>query len=208
VKVKVLNLESNKEVGDVSLDSAIYGQELRVDILHRVIQWQRDKARAGTHKTKGISDISGTTRKPYKQKGTGSARQGSLRSPQFRGGAVIFGPVVRDHGYSMPKKIRTMALKVALSTKFAEKKIVVLEDLNIKSPKTKDLNKKLNNIGVNSVLIIGLDADKDINFARAYRNIKKIDALPAQAINVYDIMSHEHLILTRETIDVLNERLS
>ncbi len=207
MKQKVLNLD-NKEVGEVSLNPSIYKQELREDILHKVITWQRAKKRAGTHKTKGISEISGTTKKPFKQKGTGNARQGSLRSPQFRGGAVIFGPVVRDHSYSIQKKVRKLALKIALSAKLADKKLIVIDDLQVESHKTKDLKLKLNNMSINSALIIGLDSNKHINFIRAYRNIKSVDALPSFAINVYDIMNHEHLILSAASIDVINERLS
>jgi large subunit ribosomal protein L4 len=207
VKVKVINLD-NKEVGEVSLNSDIYKQELRKDILHKVVAWQRAKKRAGTHKTKGISDISGTTKKPFKQKGTGNARQGSLRSPQFRGGAVIFGPVVRDHEYPIQKKVKKLALKIALSAKLSEKKLVIIDSLGIKNHKTKDLKTKLNKIGVSSVLIIGLDTEKDINFTKAYRNIKNVDALPTNAINVYDILNHDHLVLSRASVDMINERLS
>lgn len=207
MKVKVINLD-NKEVGEVSLNSDIYKQELRKDILHKVVAWQRAKKRAGTHKTKGISDISGTTKKPFKQKGTGNARQGSLRSPQFRGGAVIFGPVVRDHEYPIQKKVKKLALKIALSAKLSEKKLVIIDSLGIKNHKTKDLKTKLNKIGVSSVLIIGLDTEKDINFTKAYRNIKNVDALPTNAINVYDILNHDHLVLSRASVDMINERLS
>ena len=207
MKIKVINLD-NKEVGEISLASDIYKQELRADILHKVVAWQRAKKRSGTHKTKGISEISGTTKKPFKQKGTGNARQGSLRSPQFRGGAVIFGPVVRDHGYSIQKKVKRLALKIALSAKLSEKRLVVVENLDIKTCKTKDLQAKLTKIGVNSALVIGIDTEKDTNFARAYRNIKYIDALPSDAINVYDILNHDHLILSRASVDVINERLS
>src|SRR6201988_448297 len=137
MKLTVRNLD-NKEVGDIELADEGFGLPVRRDILARVVTWQLAKRRAGTHKTKGISDISGTTKKPYKQKGTGRARQGSLPSPQFRGGAVIFGPVARSHEFSLQKKVRKLALKTALSTKLAEGKLVVLEAATADSYKTKE----------------------------------------------------------------------
>ena len=206
MKVKVLNFD-NKEVGTVSLDPAVYSQEVRKDILHRVVEWQRAKSRAGTHKTKGISEISGTTKKPFKQKGTGNARQGSLRSPQMRGGAVIFGPVVRDHSHKIQKKVRTLALKMALSLKVAEKKLIALENLNLPSHKTKDLSKKLSKMGLNSPLIVGVDQEADKNFVLAYRNVKNVHALPTEGINVYDILNSDHLVLTSSAIKEITEKL-
>ncbi len=207
MKVNVINLD-NKQVGDVVLNPAIYQQPVREDILHKIVEWQRSRRRSGTRKTKGISEISGTTRKPHPQKGTGRARQGSLRSPQMRGGAVIFGPVVRDHGYSMPKKVRSLALKIALSSKMLEQKIVVLDSLNIQVPKTKDLISKLRVMGLNSALFVGFNVERDESFARAYRNVKNIDALPVSAINVYDILNHEHLVLTRESVDFIDAKFA
>src|SRR5580698_1295500 len=135
MKLKVHSLD-NQEVGDIDLADEVFGLPVRGDILARVVNWQLAKRRAGTHKTKGISDISGTTKKPYKQKGTGRARQGSLRSPQFRGGAVIFGPVVRSHEFGLQKKVRKLGLKTALSVKQAEGKLVVLDKALIDAPKT------------------------------------------------------------------------
>jgi len=207
VEIGLLNLD-NKEVGKVSLDPAIYSHEVRQDILHRVVEWQRAKKRAGTHKTKGISEISGTTKKPFKQKGTGNARQGSLRSPQMRGGAVIFGPVVRDHAYKIQKKVRELALKMALSLKVSEQKFIALEGLELKSHKTKDLAAQLKNIGLTSAFVVGMDAMTDKNFAMAYRNIKHINAVPVEGINVYDVLRSEYLVLTKDAIEKLNERLS
>jgi len=207
VEVKLLNLDS-KEVGKVHLEPSIYSHEVRQDILHRVVEWQRAKKRAGTHKTKGISDISGTTKKPFKQKGTGNARQGSLRSPQMRGGAVIFGPVVRDHAYDLQKKVRVLGLKMALSLKVAEKKFIALDALDLKSHKTKDLAVKLEKMGLSSALIVGLSELDNKNFALAYRNIKNIHAVPVEAINVYDILRSEHLVLTKDAIDAVTQKLS
>lgn len=207
MELKVLNFD-NKEVGAVSLDPSVYSQEVRKDILHRVVEWQRAKSRSGTHKTKGISEISGTTKKPFKQKGTGNARQGSLRSPHMRGGAVIFGPVVRDHAHKIQKKVRVLALKMALSLKVAEKKLIALDNLNLSSHKTKDLLEKITNMGLKSALIIGLNKESDKNFLLAYRNIKNINAMPTGGINVYDILKNEHLVLTSDAIKEITEQLS
>src|SRR5438046_2881852 len=142
MKLTVRNLD-NQEVGDIELAEEVFGLPVRRDILARVVNWQLAKRRAGTHKTKGISDISGTTKKPYKQKGTGRARQGSLRSPQFRGGAVIFGPVVRSHEFGLQKKVRRLGLKTALSAKQAEGKLIVIDAAQLDEPKTKALRARL-----------------------------------------------------------------
>src|SRR3954452_11741906 len=146
MKLAVRNLD-NKEVGDIELADEVFGLPVRRDILARVVNWQLAKRRAGTHKAKGISEIQGTTKKPYKQKGTGRARQGSLRSPQFRGGAVIFGPVVRSHAHDLPKKVRKLALKTALSAKAAEGKFVVLDRAAAADHKTKALAGRLDKLG-------------------------------------------------------------
>src|ERR671934_1577078 len=153
MKLTVRNLD-NKEVGDIELAEEVFGLPVRRDILARVVNWQLAKRRAGTHKTKTISEISGTTKKPYRQKGTGRARQGSLRSPQFRGGAVIFGPVVRSHEFGLQKKVRRLALKTALSAKQAEGKLIVLEAAKLEEAKTKALAQRLDKLGWASVLII------------------------------------------------------
>ena len=207
MRVNIINFD-NQQVGETFLSPEIYQCQIKEDILHKIVEWQRARKRLGTRKTKGISEISGTTRKPHAQKGTGRARQGSLRSPQMRGGAVIFGPVVRDHSYSMPKKVRTLGLKIALSTKLLDQKLVIIDSLDINSNKTKELNFKLNNLGVRSALFVGINKDTDSNFIRAYKNIKNIDALPINAINVYDILKHEHLFLTSNSINFINEKFN
>src|SRR6202023_12175 len=153
MKLTVRNLD-NQEVGDIELAEEVFGLPVRRDILARVVNWQLAKRRAGTHKTKGISDISGTTKKPYKQKGTGRARQGSLRSPQFRGSASIFGPVVRSHAFDLQKKVRRLGLKTALSAKQAEGKLVVIDAANLTAAKTKALRAQFAELGWESVLII------------------------------------------------------
>src|SRR5438067_6127226 len=168
----------NKEVGDIELSEDVFGLPVRPDILARVVNWQLAKRRAGTHKTKGVSDISGTTKKPYKQKGTGRARQGSLRSPQFRGGAVIFGPVVRSHGFDLQKKVRRLGLKTALSAKQAEGKLVVVDEARLDEAKTKALRNRFAALGWGSGLII--DGAVDENFARAARNVHTVDGLTQQ----------------------------
>ena len=205
MKLKVHNLD-NKEVGDIELADEVFGLPLRRDILARVVNWQLAKRRAGTHKAKGISDISGTTKKPYKQKGTGRARQGSLRSPQFRGGAVIFGPVVRDHGFDLQKKVRRLGLKTALSAKQAEGKLVVIDAARVGEAKTKALRAQFDALGWESVLIIdGTAVDQD--FARAARNLPKVDVLPQLGANVYDILRRDLLVLTRDAVQQLEARL-
>jgi large subunit ribosomal protein L4 len=205
MKLPVKSLD-NKAAGDIEVADEIFGLPVRKDILARVVQWQLAKRHAGTHKTKGISDISGTTKKPWKQKGTGRARQGSLRSPQFRGGAVIFGPVVRSHEYGIQKKVRRLALKTALSAKQAEGKLVVLDSAKVKDAKTSALAKSFAKLGLVSALIID-GATLDESFARAARNLPDIDVLPQQGANVYDIMRRDMLVLTRDAVQALEARL-
>jgi large subunit ribosomal protein L4 len=204
MKLTVRNLD-NQEVGDIELSEAVFGLPVRRDILARVVNWQLSKRRAGTHKTKGVSDISGTTKKPYRQKGTGRARQGSLRSPQFRGGAVIFGPVVRSHEFGLQKKVRRLGLKTALSAKQAEGKLVVVDEARLDEAKTKALRSRFEALGWGSVLII--DGAVNESFARAARNLPKVDVLPEHGANVYDILRRDTLVLTRAAVQQLEARL-
>ncbi len=205
MKTTVITLD-NSAAGEIELSEAVFGLPERKDILHRMVQYQRAKAQAGTHKTKGISEISGSTKKPWKQKGTGRARQGSIRSPQWRGGATIFGPVVRSHAFSLPKKVRALALKTALSVKQAQGNLIVLESATFPKAKTKDLAASFQKLGFNSTLII--DAKVDEGFAKAARNIKHIDVLPTIGANVYDILRHRQLVLTKDAVRALEERLA
>ncbi|HZK91903.1 MAG TPA: 50S ribosomal protein L4 [Stellaceae bacterium] len=205
MKLKIHSLD-NKEVGDIDLADEVFGLPVRADILARVVNWQLAKRRSGTHKTKGISDISGTTKKPYKQKGTGRARQGSLRSPQFRGGAVIFGPVVRSHEFGLQKKVRKLGLKTALSAKQAEGKLVIIDAAKIDEPKTGALRARFATLGWGSVLIID-GAAVDEGFAKAARNLPKVDVLPSVGANVYDILRRDTLVLTRDAVEQLEARL-
>lgn len=202
----VKNLD-NKKVGEIELADQVFGlDEIRADILARTVNWQLAKRRAGTHKTKGISDIRGTTRKPWRQKGTGRARAGSLRIPQFRGGAVIFGPLVRGHAHGLPKKVRRLALCTALSAKRKDGKLIVLDDASLDEPKTKGLVSRLKGFGVTSALIVA-GAELDANFTRAAANIPNVDVLPSQGANVYDILRRDTLMLTRSAVEFLEARL-
>ncbi|MBW7851312.1 MAG: 50S ribosomal protein L4 [Rhodospirillales bacterium] len=205
MKLDVISLD-NKSVGSIELAEEVFGVAVRRDILTRMVNWQLARRRAGTHKTKGVSEISGTTKKPYKQKGTGRARQGSMRSPQFRGGAVIFGPVVRSHEHDLNKKVRKLALKTALAAKIADGKLVVLDSARIETPKTKELARRFGDLGWASVLIIDGN-EVDAGFARAAANLPNVDVLPQQGANVYDILRRDTLVLTRDAVEALEARL-
>jgi large subunit ribosomal protein L4 len=205
MKLTVRNLD-NEEIGDIELADEVFGLPIRRDILARVVNWQLAKRRSGTHKTKGISEIRGTTKKPHKQKGTGRARQGSLRSPQFRGGARIFGPVVRSHAFDLQKKVRRLGLKIALSVKQDEGKLVVIDAAHTGEAKTKALRARLAALGWDSVLFIDGSVVEE-NFARATRNLPRVDVMPQQGANVYDILRRDTLVLTREAVRQLEARL-
>ena len=205
MKTTVKSLE-NKDVGTIDLLDTVFGVTPRRDILTRTVNWQLAKRRSGNHKAKIISEVSGTTKKPWAQKGTGHARQGSLRSAQFRKGGVIFGPVVRDHAHDLPKKVRTLALRMALASKQQDGKLIVLDSAKIDAPKTKVLAAKFAKLGLVSALIID-GANLDPNFSKAARNIPHIDVLPEQGANVYDILRRDILVLTRVAVEQLQERL-
>jgi len=205
MKTNVISLD-NQTVGEIELADAVFGLPVRTDILFRAVNWQLAKRQTGNHKTKGISEISGTTKKPFNQKGGGRARQGSLRSAQFRGGATIFGPVVRSHAHDLPKKVRKLALKTALSAKAADGKLVVLDSAAAGSPKTKELAARLSKLGWTSVLLIDGSA-VDGNFALATRNIPYVDVLPQMGANVYDILRRDTLVLTKDAVQALEARL-
>ena len=202
VEIKTL---AGETAGSIELPEAIFGVAPRADIMSRVVHWQLAKRRAGTHKVKGMGEVSGTTKKPYRQKGTGNARQGSLRSPQFRTGGAVHGPVVRDHGYDLPKKVRRLGLISALSQKVAEGRLVVI-DAAAGTGKTRDVARSVAALGWRSALIV--DGVVDEAFGRAVRNIHKVDVLPTVGANVYDILNHEVLAITRAGIEALKERLA
>ncbi len=195
----------NGSAGSAELPDAIFAQTPRADIIARVVHWQLARRRSGNHKIKGMGEVSGTTKKPYKQKGTGNARQGSLRAPQYRTGGRVHGPVVRDHGYDLQKKVRKLGLISVLSQKQAEGKLVILDAAGFASGKTKDLLGKLGVLGWTSVLVI--DAAVDEGFLRASRNLRRVNVLPTVGANVYDILHHDVLAITTAGIDALKARL-
>jgi large subunit ribosomal protein L4 len=201
IEIKTLD---NGSAGTAELPDEYFAAAPRADIMARVVHWQQSKRRAGTHKTKGMGEVMGTTKKPYKQKGTGNARQGSLRAPQFRTGGRVHGPVVRDHGYDLPKKVRRLGLISALSQKQAEGKLVVL-DTTATEGKTKGLAQKLKVLGWHSVLVV--DHAVDAHFQRAARNLIGVDVLPTIGANVYDILRHDVLAITTAGLAGLKQRL-
>jgi large subunit ribosomal protein L4 len=202
IEIKTLD---NGTAGTAELPDEIFGIAPRADILARVVHWQLAKRRAGTHKVKGMGEVSGTTKKPFKQKGTGNARQGSLRAPQFRTGGAVHGPVVRSHGYDLPKKVRRLGLLSALSQKQADGKLVVL-DVASGVGKTKELAVKLKALGWKSALVV--DRVVDGGFLLASRNIHTVDVLPVIGANVYDILNHDVLAITTAGLEGLKERLA
>ena len=206
MKAKIVTLD-NKESGEIELSDAIFGLVARSDILQRVVEWQRAKKRAGTHASRTRSEVSGTTKKQFKQKGTGRARQGTHRATQHRGGARVHGPVVRDHGYSLPKKIRALGLKMALSAKQASGQLKVIDDAKVKDTKTAAMVKQFEKLSLTRPLFI-TGASVDEAFAKSARNIKGVDVLPVQGANVYDILRHKELVLTKEAVEGLQSRLA
>jgi large subunit ribosomal protein L4 len=201
----VINL-ANKKTGTIELDDGIFGIAVRPDILQRAVQWQLAKRRAGTAKTKERGEVQATTKKPFKQKGTGRARQGSRVAPQMRGGGTVFGPRVRSFAQGLPKKIRKLALKTALSAKRAEGRLVVLDEAKLSKAKTSELAKQLKKLNWGRTLVID-GAEVDTNFARAITNLGSIDVLPSQGANVYDILRRDTLVLTKDGVAKLVERL-
>ena len=194
-----------KASGKVAVSDAVFGLEPREDLIHRMVRYQLAKRRAGTHDVKNRSEISATTKKMYKQKGTGSARHSTKKAPQFRGGGRAFGPTPRDHGFDLPKKVRVLALKHALSAKRASDQIVVVDDLAVKDAKTSALRGQLSKLGLENALFVG-GSEVDKNFALAARNVPHVDVLPVQGINVYDILRREKLVLSKSAVEALEER--
>lgn len=204
MELKITTLEG-KEAGSVSLSDAIFGLEPRTDIIQRCVHWQLAKRQAGTHKAKGRAEIWRTGKKMYKQKGTGGARHGSARVPQFRGGGRAFGPVVRSHAIDLPKKVRALALKHALSAKAKDGGLIIIESASVKEAKTKALGQQFAKLGFNSALIVD-GAEVNEGFRNAARNLPNIDVLPIQGINVYDILRRQTLVLTKAAVDALEAR--
>jgi len=205
MKLQIKTLD-NTDAGSMEVSDTVFGLPTRPDILARMVRWQLAKRRAGTHDTKEIGEISGGGKKPRPQKGSGRSRQGSTRSPQWRKGAVIFGPTPRSHAFDLPKKVRKLALKTALSSKQSEGKLIVVDGVKLDKPKTADLAKRFAKLGFTSALVID-GAEVNENFARAARNIPGIDVLPQQGANVYDILRRDVLVLTRAAVEKLEARL-
>ena len=206
MKCPVTTLD-NKKAGEIELSDSVFAQPVRKDILARVVNWQLAKRRAGTASTQNRSEVTTSKTKIYRQKGTGRARHGSRNANIFRGGGVAHGPRPRDFTHDLPKKVRRLGLKVALSAKAAEGKLIVLDQAAAESPRTRELQKKLDSMGVSNALVIGGE-QLDQNFSLAARNIVGIDVLPQVGANVHDILRHDQLVLTKEAVQALEARLT
>ena len=204
VAIKITTI-AGEAAGEIKLSDEIFGLDPREDILQRVVRWQLAKKQQGTHKAKGRAEISRTGAKMYKQKGTGRARHSSARAPQFRGGGKAHGPVVRSHEHDLPKKVRALGLKHALSAKAKSASLIVVDDLAVKEAKTKALVADFAKLGLTNALLIG-GVEVDQGFQRAASNIPNIDVLPVQGINVYDILRRGTLVLSKAAIEALEER--
>ena len=204
MKIDITSFDG-EAAGSIELADEVFGLEPRADLIHRMIRWQLAKRRAGTHAVKNRADIARTGKKMYKQKGTGGARHGSARVPQFRGGGRAFGPQVRSHEHDLTKKVKALALKHALSAKAKDGQIVVWEKAELSEPKTKLLRVGFGKSGLKNALIV--DGALQENFTLAARNLPAIDVLPIEGINVYDIIRREKLVLTRAAVDALEARL-
>ena len=204
MKLDVIKLDGGK-AGSVDLDEALFGLEPRADILHRVVRWQRNNAQAGTHKVKTRSEVSYSTKKIYRQKGTGGARHGDRNAPIFRKGGVYKGPTPRSHAHDLPKKVRKLGLKHALSSKAATGNLVVIETAALDEAKTSALAKQVKELGWKRALII--DGEVNENFARAAGNIQGLDVLPSIGANVMDILKRDTLVLTKAGVEALEARL-
>lgn len=206
MKAKLLNFE-HKEIKDIKLSEDLFGLEVRQDLIKRVIDWQLAKRRAGTHSVKTVGEVSGSNKKPFKQKGTGNARQGNKRGVQRRGGGVAHGPQVRSHEINLQKKVRSLGLRHALSAKFANGDVFFVENCKMPTPKTKDLTLNLSKFGNNSFFIIDGN-EVDANLRLSSRSLHKINVVPAIGANVYDIIRNDKIIITSDALDLLEKRLS
>ena len=207
MKISVLNLK-NKSVGDIALDSNIFGIKTFPDLIHQYIRYQNAKSRQGSHKTKNRSEVSGRSKKPFSQKGTGNARQGSNKPPNFRGGAVSMGPQNRDYSFTLNKKEKKLALKSALSTKLIDKKVVIIDTFEIKSFKTKELYSDLKQFDYKSALFIHSESGIDKNFKLASANIPKVSILSQKGINVKDLISFDKIFIEQKSLNEITKRLS
>jgi len=206
MQLDIINFDG-KKVGNVELADSIFGLEPRADILHRVVTWQRAKQRAGTHAVKTVSDVAGSGKKAFKQKKTGNARQGERYNVHMRGGGVVHGPVVRDHSIDLPKKIRSLGLKMALSSKAKDGSLVIIDTEKLAAAKTSAFAKQLKKLDIASALFVGA-TELDENFKKSAANIANIDALPTIGLNVLDILKHEKLVLTADAVKAVEARLA
>jgi len=207
MKKKLINL-TNNSTSEIEISDNIFGIKVYSDLIHQYIRYQNAKARQGSHKTKTRSEVKGRSKKPFSQKGTGNARQGSSKPPHFRGGATSMGPQVRDHSFDLNKKERILALKSALSSKLSEDKIIFLESLEIKNHKTKDLNQVLKKFNFYSALFIHTDDEKNLNFKRASSNIPRLSMLSDKGLNVRDLITHETIFIEKKSIEKISKRLA
>ena len=205
MKLAVKTLD-NKDAGEITLDKDIFGATVREDILHKMVNYQLAKRRSGNHKVKQRNEINGTGKKPHAQKGTGRARAGDLKRNIDRGGATVFGPVVRSHATDLPKKVRKLALKIALSSKVAKGKLIILDEVKAKTHKTKPIADAFAKFGFESAFIVS-GSEVDVNFARATANLPRIDVVPSAGANVYDILRRDVLVLTKDAVSDLTEKL-
>jgi len=201
----VINTFDGKETGRVQLSEAVFGLDPREDLLQRVVRWQLARRQQGTHQVQSRADVSRTGAKMYKQKGTGRARHSSARAPQFRGGGKAHGPIFRDHAHDLPKKVRALGLRHALSVKMKAKDLVIVDELSLKEGKTRTLAAKFAELGLENALLVG-GRKIDVNFSRAASNIPNVDVLPVQGINVYDILRRGKLVLSKAAVEALEER--
>ena len=206
MQLDIINFDG-KKVGSVELTDSIFGLEPRADILHRVVTWQRAKQRAGTHAVKTVSDVAGSGKKAFKQKKTGNARQGERYNVHMRGGGVVHGPVVRDHSIDLPKKIRSLGLKMALSSKAQDGSLVIIDSEKLAAAKTNAFAKQLKKLEIASALFVGA-TELDENFKKSAANIANIDVLPTIGLNVLDILKHEKLVLTADAVKAVEARLA
>ncbi|MBU6371431.1 MAG: 50S ribosomal protein L4 [Alphaproteobacteria bacterium] len=207
MKLDVQTLDATS-AGSIDLDDAIFGiSEIRADILQRMVKYQLAKRRAGTHKALTRTEVNRTRKKIYKQKGTGGARHGAANAPIFRGGGMAHAIHPRDYTHDLPKKVRALALKHALSAKAKDKTLIVLDDAKLAAPKTAELKKALAKLGLDNALIIS-GAEVDTNFALAARNIPNIDVLPSAGLNVYDVLRRQRLVLTKAAVEAINARFA
>ena len=205
MKKDLINL-LNKKIGEIEVSDKIFGQKVFPDIIHQYVRYQNAMARQGSHKTKTRSEVKGKSKKPFAQKGTGNARQGSSKPPHFRGGATSMGPQNRDHSFNLNKKEKNLALKSALSSKLLEDKIIFIESFEIKNHKTKDLFLTLKNFKFESALFICSDIEKHLNFKRASSNIPRLSTLPSKGLNVKDLITYDKIFIEKNSLEAINER--